>query len=303
MYTNQLTAFDALTLNSLLNNLVNDPSDDVISGSLKPSTDAPAAPLQLLSSLNQPLVSIPSLDQPLSLSNAIASEAVAVTTSGVLEVLDATSDDVVLFDFNQPSLSGVETNTAESLGGLFDDPIEYGTPFSDADYWRQQQGNASCAVVAQISVYESLTGEYISENAACNYAQQQGWFDPGSGTSPANTGKILNVLGIETYQQYNASFSSLEFALAMGYKPIVGLDANEIWNPQYDWYGNPLEQANAGHAVWVTGIDYELDGTIGIIINDSGTSYGMASVVDYQDFMNSWQDFGYFVSVADNPFT
>ena len=159
--------------------------------------------------------------------------------------------------------------------------IEYGTPIEDADYWRQQQGANSCAVVAQICVYESLTGQSISEDDASYYAQQQGWIDPLSGTPLANTGNILNVLGIDTYQTVNTSFSDLEYALAWGDKPIVGLDANEIWNPQYDLYGNPLEQTNAGHAVWVTGIDYESDGSVGIILNDSGIPSGMASVVDY----------------------
>ncbi len=302
MYTNQTTAFDTLTLNSLLNNLVNDPSDNVVSGSLKPSTDALTVSPQLLSSLNQSLVSISSLEQPLSPSNTIASETVTDTKSDVLEVLGATSDDVVLFNFNQLSLGAVETNAVESLGRLFNDPIEYGNPLSDIGYWRQQQGNFSCAVVAQISIYQSLTGQYIPEDVACNYAQQQGWFDPATGTLIPNIGHILNAWGIGTYQQYNASLSSLEHALAMGDKPIVALDANEIWYPQSDIYGNPLEQVDVGHAVWVTGIDYELDGSIGIVINDSGTSYGMPSVVEYHNFMNSWQDSTYFVTVADNPF-
>jgi hypothetical protein len=91
--------------------------------------------------------------------------------------------------------------------------------------------------------------------------------------------------------------------LAYGDKPIVGLDGNEIWNPMRNWDGSPTEQAYAGHAVWVTGIDYELNGSIGIVINDSGTPNGRASVIDAVDFMNAWQDSGYFVSIADNPYT
>jgi hypothetical protein len=82
----------------------------------------------------------------------------------------------------------------------------------------------------------------------------------------------------------------------------VGLDANEIWDPIYDYFGNPLEQEDGGHAVWVTGIDYGWDGSISIILNDSGTPNGMASVIAYADFMNAWQDYGNFVSIADNPF-
>ncbi|GFE71770.1 hypothetical protein CFPU101_43800 [Chroococcus sp. FPU101] len=52
----------------------------------------------------------------------------------------------------------------------------------------------------------------------------------------------------------------------------------------------------------MTGIDCESDGSVNIILNDSGTPNGQASVIDYYDFMNAWQDYGNFVIVADNPF-
>ncbi|MBE9191183.1 hypothetical protein IQ230_12625 [Gloeocapsopsis crepidinum LEGE 06123] len=292
MFTDQLTAFDALALNSLPNNLVDDLSDDIVSN-LQLSTDVLTTSPQLLSSLKESL----------SPSEVLVSETVTDTQLDVLEVIDAPIEDLAVFDFNQPSLGDVATNTRVSLGGLYDDPIEYGDPFSDADYWRQQQGANSCAVVAQICVYESLTGYRISEDDASNYAYQQGWFDPNTGTSLVHVGKVLNTLGIDTYQPYDASLDTLADALVRGDKPIVGLDGNEIWNPQYDWYGNPIEQSNAGHAVWVTGIDLEHDGSVNIILNDSGHSGGMTSVVDAYDFIHAWEDYGNFVSIADNPFT
>ena len=293
MINNQLTALDASTFKSLF---------DVDNNSLNSSTDTLTETLQSFSSIDQ-MLSTFSLDEQTSLSNIVTSKTGTNTELDTLEIPDASVDDVLLFDNNQSSLGNLATNATQSLGALYDDPIEYGTPIEDADYWRQQQGGFSCAVVAQICVYESLTGQSISEDDASYYAQQQGWFDPLTGTPLANIGNILNVLGIDTYQTVNTSFSDLEYALAWGDKPIVGLDANEIWNPQYDLYGNPLEQTNAGHAVWVTGIDYELDGSVGIVLNDSGTSSGMASVVDYYDFMNAWQDYGNFVTIADNPVT
>ena len=66
------------------------------------------------------------------------------------------------------------TSNATTLTATYDDPIEWGNPVTDQYYWRQQSGQASCAVVAQISAYQSLTGNYISEQAACNYAQARG---------------------------------------------------------------------------------------------------------------------------------
>ena len=189
-----------------------------------------------------------------------------------------------------------------SLGSLYENTIEYGDPLGDADYWRQQDGANSCAVVAQISVYESLTGEYIPEADAASYAYEQGWFDPNSGTFTEDTSNILEDIGIDVYTSYNNAFADLEDALAIGDKPIVALDSNEIWSPQYDRQGNSLEQEDAGHIVWVTGINYEANGSVDIVLNDSGIPNGSASVVGYDDFMNAWEDRDFFATFAENPF-
>lgn len=244
------------------------------------------------------------------LPSAIVDNLAALTidevTTGIEAVFlgpDSFFDADSVTSFSQPEIGNLTAVANISFGGLYDDPIEYGDPLTDAYYWRQQQGSMSCAVVAQISVYESLTGQYISEYDASVFAWQNGWFDPVTGTPVGNTGDILDALGVPTYEMYGASFDILEQALAYGDKPIVGLDGSEIWDPMRNWDGSPVEQTNAGHAVWVTGIDYEWNGSIGIAINDSGTPNGAASVIDYYDFMNAWQDYGYFVSIADNPYT
>lgn len=198
--------------------------------------------------------------------------------------------------------SKVLNKNSNSLGGLYENTIEYGDPLADADYWREQERDYSCAVVAQISVYESFTGETISEDDAVDYASEQGWLDSDSGTPFEDADNILADLGIETHASYDTSFTELEDALAKGDKPIVGLDANEIWSPEYDRQGNSIEQSDAGHAVWVTGIDYESNGSVNIILNDSGISDGSYSVVEYDDFINAWSDADYFAAIAENPF-
>ena len=100
------------------------------------------------------------------------------------EILDADTYDGLSLDFDSPVIQSLETNatdnsrglsddllanstldnnTTNSLSGSYDNFIEYGDPFTDAYYWRQQSpGQNTCAVVAQISIYESLTGNYIS---------------------------------------------------------------------------------------------------------------------------------------------
>jgi hypothetical protein len=178
-----------------------------------------------------------------------------------------------------------DSETAGSLSSSI-----WGTPNEDSVYWRQQEGNYSCAVVAQISVYESITGEYISETAAANYAQAQGWFDPNGGTTLEYADSLLDVLGIPTEEYKNATIDTIAQALYQGDKVIVWLDASEIWDPVYSTTGEPMEQDDLGHAVWVTGIQQFSDGSIDIYLNDSGTPDGQLSAVGYGDFMNAWND-------------
>jgi len=179
---------------------------------------------------------------------------------------------------------------------------DMGTPAEDAAYWHPQQGSNSCAIVAQLSVYESITGIELSEDTACQIAESHGWFDPETGTPPSEMGKLLAALGISTYQAYDATLEDIATALEEGDKVIVGLDANEIWQPVYDPVdGTAIEQENGGHAVWVTGIEQTDDGSVQIILNDSGTPDGQRKVVDATDFLNAWQDYGNFLVVADTP--
>jgi hypothetical protein len=208
---------------------------------------------------------------------------------------ESLSDNIVYYD---PECH-IFSLAADSNLSQFDG---WGTPIEDANCWQQQEGSNSCAVVAQIGVYESITGVDISEVQACQIAQANGWYDPEIGTIPEHVGKILNELGIPTWQSYDATLDDIATALEQGDKVIVGLDGNEIWKPVKDPVtGSPIEQSDAGHAVWVTGIDRQPDGSVKIILNDSGTANGQMMAVDAEDFLNSWADLGNFLVVADAP--
>ena len=100
---------------------------------------------------------------------------------------------------------------------------------------------------------------------------------------------------IETYLEDIAN------ALEKGDRVIVALDANEIWSPLRDADGIPIEQPNGGHAVWVTGIDPQADGSVKIILNDSGHPDGKMTAIDAVDFLNAWEDYSNFIVVADAP--
>ncbi|MEL7333042.1 MAG: hypothetical protein AAFN12_12390 [Cyanobacteria bacterium J06560_2] len=288
---------DTLKLDLLLESPIKTVSFDFVFQEKTPLTTGPLEALLLPTASQDPTV--------LAIEDAVTeveAEYVYDFTNLFNIELDLEFDLLPSGSLGQLALGNLGAGSSFNFDSLYNDPIEYGSPLTEAYYWRQQQGLFSCAVVAQMGVYQSITGHYISEYDASVFAQQQGWFDPLTGTPVESTGHILDVLGIPTYEFYNASLDTLQQALTYGNKPIVGLDGSEIWNPMRNWDGSPIEQANAGHAVWVTGIDYEWNGSIGIVVNDSGHANGMASVIDYHDFMNAWQDYGYFVSVADNPF-
>lgn len=178
----------------------------------------------------------------------------------------------------------------------------WGNPIQDANCWEEQDSGTSCAVVAQIAIYESMTGMEISESKACEIAEANGWYDPQMGTTGEDIGKLLEGFGIPTKQSYDATLVDIAEALEKGDKVIVGLDANEIWYPYRDsTTGHPIEQTNVGHAVWVTGIDPQPDGSIKIILNDSGTPNGKMKAIDAEDFLNAWEDFSNLLVVADTP--
>jgi hypothetical protein len=194
-------------------------------------------------------------------------------------------------------LSGINSNDDGEWGSA----NLWGTPDRDADYWRHQRGESTCTVVAQMSIYESITGEYIAESTAAEYAEDRGWFDPKTGTLPKNSGKMLNSLGIQTKQYQNADVNTILDAMNRGDKVMASVDSNEIWKPTYSRVtGKPYEQKGiAGHTVWVTGVEWNSNNTANFYLNDSGISAGQESTVDYYDFMNAWGDYDNLLTVVD----
>jgi hypothetical protein len=239
------------------------------------------------------------LEESITREDAPESEILVAEIDSSIEFLLPSSEEVdVNFevdDISEPFSFESSDNYLETTN------LDSATPVEDAQFWQKQNGANSCAVVAQISVFESITGEQISEDRAAEIAQANGWFDPEIGTRPGDVGKLLNELGIPTEQKYNATLEDIANALEKGDRVIVGLDANEIWNPIHDANGTPIEQANAGHAVWVTGMEAQPDGTVKLILNDSGHPNGKMVSVDARDFLNAWEDNGNFMVVANVP--
>lgn len=173
-----------------------------------------------------------------------------------------------------------------------------GAPEQDAAYWHHQEGQNSCAVAGQCGILESITGQSIDESQMAEIAETNGWYDPARGTYPSDAGKLLEFHGIPCDSGHHRDLMDIVDALDRGEKVMVGLDANEIWTPQYDPSGVPLDQPDAGHAVWVTGYRVSDDGTFQFITNDTGIADGAARPVDLDDFINAWDDYDNFATIT-----
>lgn len=178
-------------------------------------------------------------------------------------------------------------------------PTPGGAPLVDAAHWHRQQGENSCAVVAQASVLEEIRGVPFDERAASAEAEARGLFDPETGTPPWAMGGLLEAHGVACARTYGAGLGDLADALERGDKVIVALNANEIWTPVHDpATGLPVPQDVGGHAAWVTGLQQRPDGSVQVLLNDSGTDSGRIESVHAADFLNAWADYGGLMVVA-----
>jgi hypothetical protein len=211
--------------------------------------------------------------------------------------------DPVIFEPEQPQDSNTFDIQPDSGEILYVDDLHLlnydviGDPLNEQELVYQQEGQNSCAVATQKQMIESITGQDIPESELSNMATMYGWFHPDEGTYPEDCGKILEYYNIPVERTYETSFQDLERSLMEGEKVMIALNANEIWYPQYDEYGQPVDQAVAGHAVWVTGIARDDQGNSFVAINDSGT--GEARLVPYEHFQNAWSDYDNYAVTTD----
>lgn len=183
-------------------------------------------------------------------------------------------------------------------------------PTSDLEHWHQQAYDDTCAIASQEFILDELTGYDFSEDQLRQEAAANGWYTPGVGTPLDCTGNLLEAHGIGIEKQYGCTLEDISNQLAQGNKVIVGLDADEIWNPGgfdeddaiANFVGMPGQDAN--HAVQVVGIDSSDPDNPLFILNDPGSPNGQGLTIPAADFMNAWEDSNFFmVNTTGNPVT
>ncbi len=158
-----------------------------------------------------------------------------------------------------------------------------------------QQSYNNCGVESSRQIINQATGAGISEDALLNSAISNGdaskkrhRVDSG-GTDPDDRQNILANNGVPSTLQDN-SMANITQAVAERKGVITSHDVAILWGP-----GN-----SGGHAVVVTGAQYDQNGNlINVIINDTGQGI-CNSVIPAPQFQNSLRS-GRDVNVTTNP--
>jgi hypothetical protein len=204
-------------------------------------------------------------------------------------------------DAHSTMLGDADDHTGYLVHQNFDpvhqDGIVVGDPGHDMDCWHHQNHPDDCAVVAQQSVLESLTGQHFSEDGLCTEAMVDGCYHPGGGTPADHVGHVLEEHGIPVEHHYGGTLSDLNDRLSHGEKVIVAVNSQEIWSPDRgSVFGQSLNQypgipgQAADHAVVVTGIVYPKSDPLHpqVVLNDSGTPNGQGMMVPLEQFEKAW---------------
>ena len=171
-----------------------------------------------------------------------------------------------------PTNVGIETD-----GGMFNPSVF--------------QGNEnSCAIHSQYHVLRDYGYTGTVEDLKAE-AEANGWYDPATGTSPENVGKLLEAHGVPCNVYVNANEYNLISELAQGKRVIVGLDSGEIWEGEgvLQDFWEKITGGGADHAVVVSGINTADPDNIKVVLTDSGAGH---AAIEYplDQFMDAWKD-------------
>lgn len=157
--------------------------------------------------------------------------------------------------------------------------------FQDTNY----QSYNNCGVESSRGIINQATGAGVGQEALLNQAMNNGLAHRGAtmlasgGTLPAGQAAILAGNGVPS-TLIQGNMSAIQTAVGQGRGVIAAVDAG---SPGF-WPNSP--PAGSGHAVTVTGVEYDEHGNIkNVIIND--TSAGCNRPIPYavfQQAMDAW---------------
>ena len=159
-----------------------------------------------------------------------------------------------------------------------------GTPEKNAEHWHRQGEKYSCAVVCQEFVAEQLLDREFSEQEMIKFAKEKGWYDPESGTTSSDVGKILESLGLQVERTKGLGLNDLAQELDSGAKLICGVSNSILARPELA----EIPGQNVNHAVEVIGIEKTASETW-VILNDPGIEGGRGVHIRASTFLKAWK--------------
>ena len=161
---------------------------------------------------------------------------------------------------------------------------------------KSQQSFQNCGVESSRALILANGGN-ISEQNLLNWAVSTGNADNSDpkptewgGTSPNQRAAILNQYGVSN-SQVPQTRENITQAVAEGKGVVTSHDAGKLW-------GDP--SVNGGHAITVTGVEYDSNGAIkNVITNDTGLGQGKRSVPANQFFDSLRPNRN--ANISDNP--
>lgn len=158
-----------------------------------------------------------------------------------------------------------------------------------------QQSYQNCGIESSRQIINQATGGNMTEDALLDDAMNNGdaanernRADSG-GSSPDGRERVLDRNGVPSSRQ-TGSMDNIMQAVAEGRGVITSHDVSVLWGP-----GNA-----GGHAVMVTGVEYDASGNpTRVIYNDTGTGQCATSVpaAQFQSSLRPGRD----INVTDNP--
>lgn len=149
-----------------------------------------------------------------------------------------------------------------------------------------QQYDDTCAIKSQELILNSAGIPY-TEDELVKEAIQNGWYEPGKGTSVDDVGKLLVLHGLDVAQFHDASIFNLVSELSKGYPVIVGVDSGELWNPGFEeTFEDFINPYGADHALLVSGIEFNEDfsnATVNLIDPGSGDFSKGYALAQFED--------------------
>ena len=190
---------------------------------------------------------------------------------------------------------------------MYNHNIFIGDPISHIHEWEMQIEDDNCAVAAEVSLINHF-GFNISQAEANMISAENGWYQPGGGTSPSDIGNMMDMFGIDNHHCYNATVQDLAAELAAGHGVIVGIHNDDLYNNSSfsniicDIFGidNPQDMP-ANHAVVVTGIDMSDPSNPMVVLNDPGTPNGAGATYSLSAFMDAWENSNCTYIATDQP--